>query len=661
MKSITPFGRFAVLGIAFVVHAEALGATWYVSVPPCNSDSATCGTSEANTCCRIQDAVSRSANGDTVLVKPGTYVQSDGITNFVGKAITVKSTAGPEVTTITATNGAPKVKFQSGEGSASILEGFTLSGGTGVGVFCVIASPTIRGNIIADNGDSGIRLINSSAIIEDNLICGNTATTGGGIYAQDPTNLVIRRCTITGNSATENYYNVGGGLRLTGGGSVTVSRCVVRDNEGVGYGGGMATNDVASIAGPCPALLTVNVDNTLFFGNTSTQQSGGGMSIGNCTMGTASHVTFSRNDALTGPAMYVFNGGGTYTVTESILWGNAVPGDTKSEITIHTGSLVVSYSDVEGGFAGVGNINADPLFFDPAADNYHIKTGSPAMNAAVGCDLAGVDLDGHPRCVNGVEDMGAYEYPECLTNANCDDGQACNGVETCVTGVCQRTALVDCNCNGVHDDCDISRATSDDCNLNGTPDECEGGSPFPAQVAGCSIEHGRSLWRSEKNYLKLTFSCDITDPVADTQLKINKMLSGGQFDTAELAGAFAIDVLLDSNNRPRILTIKREPLITLQHQTWYGVRGTSSWTNVVPFTLHYVNMIGDADANNFVTPTDVSLINGNQGPQPEDSRYDINGDRFTTATDVSLANSHIGPPPAKPSGHATCAVCCPPL
>ncbi len=72
-------------------------------------------------------------------------------------------------------------------------------------------------------------------------------------------------------------------------------------------------------------------------------------------------------------------------------------------------------------------------------------------------------------------------------------------------------------------------------------------------------------------------------------------------------------------------------------------------------------VIGYAEANTFVTAADVSMTNSNQSPQPEGSRFDINGDTFTTPTDVSPANSHQDPPSAKPSGHATCAVCCPPL
>jgi subtilisin family serine protease len=65
----------------------------------------------------------------------------------------------------------------------------------------------------------------------------------------------------------------------------------------------------------------------------------------------------------------------------------------------------------------------------------------------------------------------------CQTNADCDDGDPCNGVETCVGGSCVAGSITDCNNNDIADACDISSGSSDDCNSNGVPDECEGGDP----------------------------------------------------------------------------------------------------------------------------------------------------------------------------------------
>ncbi len=61
----------------------------------------------------------------------------------------------------------------------------------------------------------------------------------------------------------------------------------------------------------------------------------------------------------------------------------------------------------------------------------------------------------------------------CQGNSECDDGNPCNGAETCVGGDCQPGAITDCNSNGNADSCDINSGSSQDCNGNGVPDECE--------------------------------------------------------------------------------------------------------------------------------------------------------------------------------------------
>jgi len=157
--------------------------------------------------------------------------------------------------------------------------------------------------------------------------------------------------------------------------------------------------------------------------------------IGNCT--------FSLNVALAaGGAIYCDQG--RLTVSNCILWG-----DSPDEIVGAVGSAIaVGYSDVQGGWPGTGNIEANPLFVDPDGpdddpntwedNDHHLSTGSPCIDAGCnwsvpsdGADLDNdgdtdeitpLDLDGEGRffdtadtpdsgCGNTpIVDMGAYEF-----------------------------------------------------------------------------------------------------------------------------------------------------------------------------------------------------------------------------------------------------------
>ena len=121
------------------------------------------------------------------------------------------------------------------------------------------------------------------------------------------------------------------------------------------------------------------------------------------------------------------------------------------------------FSDIEGGWPGNGNIDADPLFVDPDGpdddpntwedNDYRLSAGSPCIDAADNTavpldtlDLDGdgdtderipFDLDGNPRFVQDpftehpgepeppptrcVGDMGAYEYQFCFGDLDDDD------------------------------------------------------------------------------------------------------------------------------------------------------------------------------------------------------------------------------------------------
>ena len=114
-------------------------------------------------------------------------------------------------------------------------------------------------------------------------------------------------------------------------------------------------------------------------------------------------------------------GGGIYnelsqpTVLNTILWGNIAAQD--SQIYVLNDTILVEYSDVQGGWAGEGNIDADPLFI--TGDTlFHLTDTSPCVNTGADslyhlgqwyfCPQDDYEGDERPYMVIGA-DIGADE------------------------------------------------------------------------------------------------------------------------------------------------------------------------------------------------------------------------------------------------------------
>ena len=68
------------------------------------------------------------------------------------------------------------------------------------------------------------------------------------------------------------------------------------------------------------------------------------------------------------------------------------------------GNVNISYSLVDRGWSGTGNINADPLFVDAENGDYHLQNSSPCIDAG-NPDAQYNDIDGSRN------NMGAYGGP----------------------------------------------------------------------------------------------------------------------------------------------------------------------------------------------------------------------------------------------------------
>ena len=396
----------------------------------------------------IQAAISASGNGDDVLVAPGVY---PGPITFLGKAITVHSAGGANVTTLTATPGTSVVTFATSEGSASILNGFTVTSGSGI--FIQNSSPTIQNCRVINNSRAGIgggiqcsatNFSMASPVITGCVISNNTAimSPGSGLGFSGPSSEmsfpIISNCLFSWNApTTQSGAPQGGGVAVIGNWSVAFSDCTFEHNSTINVGGacyvsaGTATftscRFSSNHAGQSGGAVFIDNAHTSFINcsiaNNSCVQTGGGLVgyygsnksllIKNCTI--SGNTAFY---AAGGVGLYAGAASPTITFSNSIVWGNSGGVDLESL------PASITYSNIGSGFytLGVGSLSQDPLFANPADQDFHLATISPCRDGGAPgtTGLPAMDLDGTPRLV-GTVDMGADEVPA-LTRPGTADG-----------------------------------------------------------------------------------------------------------------------------------------------------------------------------------------------------------------------------------------------
>lgn len=395
----------------------------------------------------IQAGIDAAVNGDRVRVAPGTYHET---IDFLGKSITVHSSDGAAVTIIDASTvpdpgtGVPVVRFVNEELRESVLQGFTITGGTGdtdlfgpgnfVGGGIVISgsAPTILGCVITGNSaalgaggfvtsgfpllsdctfDSndaqlnsdgiggGLYLFFGAATITDCAFTGNTAQERSAAIAIDRTDNEVRitRTTFTGNTSPGPD---GGCIEADINAGLVIEECRFDNNSAQsGRGGALrvvdgdvtilnsvfAGNRVNQVGGFGGALHlsgdTALIANCLFHGN-GAQLQGGAILADNIDIDIV-NCTFAENDSKDGSAVFIRrDSGSSALLTNNIFWDNFGALD-QIGTTFSGGPLTVDHSIVQGGWAGAGSGNsaADPLFADPSGGDYAILPGSPAIDA----------------------------------------------------------------------------------------------------------------------------------------------------------------------------------------------------------------------------------------------------------------------------------------
>jgi hypothetical protein len=355
------------------------------------------GTSWTKAYLCLQDALAIARSGDEIHVAKGIYKPDQHV-------VTVRSphavASGDRTATFQLKNGLTVKGGYAGAGEPD-------PDARDINLNQTILSGDLNGDDgpnFTNNSENSYHVATGSGTNETAVLDGFTITagnangfsphnSGAGMY-NDRGSPTVTNCAFSGNSG------VNGGGMYNSGGSSTLTNCIFNNNLVSNMGGGIFNYGFNN---ECNLTLI----NCTFSGNSALN--GGGMLNGKQGNAILTNCTFMRNH---GYGIICDNS--QVTVVNTILWND-------SPFEIAGDSITVSYSDVRGGWSGIGNIDSDPLFMDADGaddvsgtedDDLRLLPGSPCIDAGDNSAIPQTvitDLDGNPRIVNETVDMGAYE------------------------------------------------------------------------------------------------------------------------------------------------------------------------------------------------------------------------------------------------------------
>lgn len=319
----------------------------------------------------LEQAISQSVSGSTIVVMGGTYYLADGLT-IQQKNLTITGPLGPGKTFLIGSGKMPVLSFD--QHSQATVEGFTIttrgeeeplpSSLQGGGIYCApFSSPIIRNNIITKN----------------------TALFGGGIYCAHSSSPQI-----IGNTFLANHAQVCGGGIFSYQASPKILRNEFLSNTAGNSGAGLfCKND------------TTEIKNNVMIENQAIK-AGGACSLINSSACLVNN-TLSRNKAYFGGG--VFGLSGDFQLQNNILWKNL---DDLHLVDIQMISRPKFSTISDGDYQGInGNMSLDPLFNDPNHHNYRLQANSPCHHQGNKEPIFN-NQDGSPNTI------GAYGGPLAL-------------------------------------------------------------------------------------------------------------------------------------------------------------------------------------------------------------------------------------------------------
>ena len=235
----------------------------------------------------------------------------------------------------------------------------------------VSLSNSLRQHCAASSTGGAVSISSSQIKMHSNTFRSNSASYGAAIFVVDATVRITNSFFLTNAAVT-----TGGGFYVGGTSQVTLINAIAYGNQAGGWAGFAGLYD-------------------------------------------NSHMTIS-NSTITGNSAGYYGGGlrisstpNSFTLKNVILRDNVAGIDGQQHST-PSGYFTPTYSNIQGGFAGTGNVDVDPLFTDASNGDFRLQACSPMINAGdpdtSGMGLPMPDFDDQTRLMHDTVDIGAAEY-----------------------------------------------------------------------------------------------------------------------------------------------------------------------------------------------------------------------------------------------------------
>jgi parallel beta-helix repeat protein len=379
--------------------------------------------------CSIGTAATLAVAGQTVVVAAGTYAETVTAKQSGTAGLPIVYTAAPAATVTVA---GPTYGFVISGRSWITVQGFTVTGTSKTGISVSSSSNiTISGNRVSNAGQpidgktaQGIKLNDTT----DSLVSSNTSNNNSeaGILLTGATT----RTMVIGNTTFENargYTRAAPGIDVRSSGN-TIQANVSHDNEDSGLqfytgGGGNLVVDNVSYHNGDHGIDDLNAPGQQIIGNTVFGNVAAGINLEGTSSGGTLVNNISVDNGINSPRTASNIRLDSQSIANATLRRDLVNLSPSGTIMFIWGKTsypsLAAFQSATG--QEVGGVQGDPRWAAPAAGDFRLTAGSPAVDSADSGAGTSTDCMGHPRVDDpatvdtGVgprtfDDRGAYEY-----------------------------------------------------------------------------------------------------------------------------------------------------------------------------------------------------------------------------------------------------------